>query len=705
VISNSVVLKAIGTILLIFLPTHASPQSPTWARCANEEKTFTLDASIKGCDAVIQSGKESQPDLAIAYYNRGQSYQSKKEYNRAIADFTKAIELDPRDPDYFLGRALAHQSAQDHDRAIADFTMAIVRDANNPDLFAGRAASYRAKKEHDPAIADYSTAVQLSPDEATYYNARGHIFRAKQEYDLAISDYSKAIGISPKYVSAYYNRAHAHRGKRHFDLAIADYSKTIDLNPKLAGAYSYRGYAFAGKGQYDQAIKDLTTAIELSPNFDEAYGYRGMAHREKGEYARSISDFTKAIELDPNDATHYQGRAITFVRNANYSAAIRDYDKALEMDPNNHRYYRERGWVQFKMKKYAEALSDANRALQLNPDDSNSLEVRGQVLESLGRTNDAITDFRQAVRIDPTLSDSIAALKRLESTLVPPLPRIALRPQPDDKGAINDKQNKSALANIDTTASRKEDEKSNAARRALCRQVDRILQETPQGCSGGKNGDSDAVEIVGLAADPGTNARTVVPRAVGLITLFIAFSFSCRSMIRDISSNTLPVLLAIARNNWLTLIAAKLIASVAVAIVIFAALIIFSGWHQSFNIKPGLSMILVLVVLGSATSAVYGTLVGFIGRTETRINVLASLYIMALVLLSDFITEFDRSNHLLVALSGVLPLKFLIDPLSNWMLFGAELSLAYEGFHKMVAQLIVASTILWYLVRRRAHLD
>jgi len=39
---------------------------------------------------------ELEPNLAVAYYNRGVAYLRKDKYDEAIADLTKAIELDPR---------------------------------------------------------------------------------------------------------------------------------------------------------------------------------------------------------------------------------------------------------------------------------------------------------------------------------------------------------------------------------------------------------------------------------------------------------------------------------------------------------------------------------------------------------------------------------------------------------------------------------
>jgi tetratricopeptide (TPR) repeat protein len=62
--------------------------------------------------------------LAIAYHRRGTAYASKKEYDQAIADYTKALEIDPKYISALNDRGLAYTSKGDYERAIADVTRA-----------------------------------------------------------------------------------------------------------------------------------------------------------------------------------------------------------------------------------------------------------------------------------------------------------------------------------------------------------------------------------------------------------------------------------------------------------------------------------------------------------------------------------------------------------------------------------------------------
>ena len=79
---------------------------------------------------------DSVEDSADFFYNRGLNlvgFGDNVRYDRAIAHFTKAIELNPDFASAFHSRAYAYYAIDDYPRAIADYTQAIQL---NPDFAA-----------------------------------------------------------------------------------------------------------------------------------------------------------------------------------------------------------------------------------------------------------------------------------------------------------------------------------------------------------------------------------------------------------------------------------------------------------------------------------------------------------------------------------------------------------------------------------------
>jgi tetratricopeptide (TPR) repeat protein/predicted small secreted protein len=261
--------------------------------------------------------------------------ERKAVYDRAIADFTQAIRLDPDNAKAYKERGNAYYIKGDYDRAIADYTQAIRLDPDYALAYHNRGDAYSDKDDYDRAIADYTQAIRLNPDYASAYYSRGDAYSNKDDYDRAIADYTQVIRLDPDSVSAYYSRGDAYWDKDDYDRAIADYTQAIRLDPDDASAFLWRGHIYDSKGDYDRAIADYTQTIRLDPDYVvSAYHSRGDAYINKGDYDRAIADYTQVIRLIPDNASAHSKRGIAYYNKGDYVRARTDWEKALQLNPN-----------------------------------------------------------------------------------------------------------------------------------------------------------------------------------------------------------------------------------------------------------------------------------------------------------------------------------------------------------------------------------
>jgi tetratricopeptide (TPR) repeat protein len=118
------------------------------------------DAAIRACSEAIARN----PKDAVSLVNRAFEYSQKGDFARAIADYTKSIELDPSRWDSHQGRAWAYFKI-------------------------GKAAD---------GLADADRSLRIKPDTAQTLDTRGHIYEALGRREEAIADFRRALAIEPR---------------------------------------------------------------------------------------------------------------------------------------------------------------------------------------------------------------------------------------------------------------------------------------------------------------------------------------------------------------------------------------------------------------------------------------------------------------------------------------------------------------------------
>jgi len=113
----------------------------------------------------------------------------------------------------------------DFQEAIFDYTKAIDINPNFAKAYDNRGVVYAEQGFLTPAIADFTMAIANDSKDAEAYNNRGHAYAEQGNFDQAISDYTKAIRINALYVKAYDNRAVVFLGLKEYDKAWADVHK------------------------------------------------------------------------------------------------------------------------------------------------------------------------------------------------------------------------------------------------------------------------------------------------------------------------------------------------------------------------------------------------------------------------------------------------------------------------------------------------
>ncbi|OQX54533.1 MAG: hypothetical protein B5M48_00245 [Candidatus Omnitrophica bacterium 4484_213] len=139
-----------------------------------------------------KSASFSEDDFDM-YFNRGTDYLENGDYERAISDLSKAIEIHPNDDEAYSNRGIAYVLQGNHDLAISDFSKAIEINPMLSAAYLNRGRAYDERGNYDFAISDFNSAIKIDPEDASVYYAKaiscengGHKQQAAEAYKLFI---------------------------------------------------------------------------------------------------------------------------------------------------------------------------------------------------------------------------------------------------------------------------------------------------------------------------------------------------------------------------------------------------------------------------------------------------------------------------------------------------------------------------------------
>jgi tetratricopeptide (TPR) repeat protein len=169
-----------------------------------------------------------------AYYNRGTAYWHRGNFQQAMENFNKVIEINPNEAEFYRTRGNANLYLGNFRQAIGDYDKLIEIDPGNEDVYNSRGNAYSNLGNDRQAIGDYDRALSINPNDAKAHTYRGNIYLRLGNYQQAIEDYDKALSLNPKEAETYYNRGYAYQRLGNTTQAIEDLKAAARLGHKKA---------------------------------------------------------------------------------------------------------------------------------------------------------------------------------------------------------------------------------------------------------------------------------------------------------------------------------------------------------------------------------------------------------------------------------------------------------------------------------------
>jgi tetratricopeptide (TPR) repeat protein len=194
----------VAMVLLLLLggctPTAASsvasapPASGPTARDVVSQGPELGAGQTKTCNEAAQARAEVQ---AILYVARASDHRASGEYDQAIADETRAIELAPNFPEAYHDRAFDRAFKGDIKGGRGDLVQAITLAPQVPCFYEELGSFDNLLKDHDQALADFDQAIRLAPSFFSAMDAKAKTLFNLGRYDEAAAEFREVIRLTP----------------------------------------------------------------------------------------------------------------------------------------------------------------------------------------------------------------------------------------------------------------------------------------------------------------------------------------------------------------------------------------------------------------------------------------------------------------------------------------------------------------------------
>lgn len=369
------------------IPAIAANRAYAIAQIGNYQSAITLYGNLMGDDpAFIQS------NIGDIYWQLGSNPEA------AQLAYDEAMRLDPQSPRPYLGRGRLLASLGDSQRALADFSQAIQLDGTY-------AAAYieRAKLTSDPqaALRDVGLAISIQPQIADYYLLQGQLLIQQGSWELAATALESALQMGGDFPEVHTALAQSYYALGNLDGAIRESNAALSLAVGFAPAWLVRGQAYLAQNELGSALNDLNQGLGHDPQNADLFAARCSVHARLGDDGAAASDCDSALALEGQHAGALEQRGMIRYRAGDRAGAQSDFLEAVTYDPNSYFAHYYLGFFALQEGRYPEAINYLSLALETAPYLGQAYAARGVAYRISGEWDLALNDLEAALELQP----------------------------------------------------------------------------------------------------------------------------------------------------------------------------------------------------------------------------------------------------------------------------------------------------------------
>ena len=385
-----------------------------------------LNDAVSEAEAVLQRDPNNlQMRKALGRIYRGyladpaQSKLNEDMLKRAVEQYEKIVELDPKDSESYLHLANLYRVGRDSVKAEKAYKAALAIDANSEEALTGLAALYAEIGDANGAIEMLAQAAQKRPN-ARILAALGAAYEQGNKPEQAIEAYTKAIDLDKTDIEARRALAHALLANEQYDKALAQYQALAQADPQDPTNFLRIAQIYRQRRSFSQARANIQKAASLAPGDMVEVPYEEVLLLEaEGKLEQAAAAVQKLIDGSAKaNASEYsqqdrRNRAFFFEKlgqierlRENYPSAEKAFRAMGEADPETAT----RASIQVietyrAARDFKRAVAEADAAAKKFPKDRPVALERASVLAENGEAKQGAQIIRGMMKDGPEDAD------------------------------------------------------------------------------------------------------------------------------------------------------------------------------------------------------------------------------------------------------------------------------------------------------------